>query len=705
MQFDFIQFLKQLPFSRLILSLIIGILIGLNTHIDIHFFTVFFILTLVAVFGSRKRIFKEKNFKNRWIPGFIINISFLLGGILLLKVNSPEKFKHYNTEITGEAVISEPLTEKTNSYKSILSTVTYKYKDSIIHEKTKILVYLPKTEKTKNLKYGDKLFFSGRVSEIKNPGNPHEFDYQKYLYRKGIIGQIFLNSDNFIVTGHNAGNSVFAFAYRTRNQLENSYENHGINGNELHVLQALTLGDRSEINDEIKQSYVASGAMHILAVSGLHVGIIFVLFNFLLKFLDKLKYKDKQIGKLIKAVFLILIIWSFAILSGLSPSVRRAAIMFSFVIAGKALNRHINIYNSVSASAFILLIINPYLITEVGFQLSYAAVLGIIFFQPRIVALFPVKNKILYYLWSLTAVSIAAQIGTFPISLYYFHLFPTLFFLSNIIVIPAATLILISAFFLLISSGLPYIPDFIAVFLKYILNILNTSVSFIEKIPYSNIQNISFHTEDLIFAFLFIISASVFILLKKVKTLQISLALLIIWIGFGTFRKIKTDKESQFIVYNVNKHTAVDIIGKQNYFLSEESIFKTKNITYNILPNRQYLNKSDFQFIPVDTANFNSEIIKKKGAFLAVGNKIILLLLGKNQTISEVNPKLKVDYIILSGNSAIKLKTVKDNIDFKQIIFDSSNNYYMLRRRKEECRDLNLNYFSVKDSGAFSLFF
>ncbi len=701
MQFNFIQFLKQLPFSRLILPLIAGILFALNFPVNIHLSGLFFIFIFILFLFGTKSIYKSKNFRHRWLPGLLINILLIFAGAILLKAHKPEKIQTYGTLITGEAVISEPISEKDNSYKSFLQNISYKYNDTVISERSKIIVYFSKNEAVKKLKYGDKIIFKSRINKITNPGNPHEFDYKKYLLRKGITGQVFLKNDNWKIISHHHANPIFDFAYRIRNQLETVYEKSGITGNELSVLQALTLGDRSEIDDEIRQAYVASGAMHILAVSGLHVGIIFLLFNFLLKFLDKIKYNKKHIGTWTKAVLLMIVIWSFAILSGLSPSIRRAAVMFTFVIIGKALNRHINIYNSISASAFILLIINPYQITEVGFQLSYAAVLGIIFFQAKIVALFKIKNKILYYLWSLTAVSIAAQLTTFPITLYYFHIFPTFFFLSNIIVIPAATLIIIFAVFLLISSSLPIVPDVFSFLLKYILKGMNISVSFIEQLPYSTVKNISFHNEDLIIAFLILIFISIFIFLKKVKSLQISLILLIIWIGFGSFRKITNEKHPKIFIYNINKFSAVDVIGKQNYFISEKSIFKTKNLTYGIHPNRQYLNKSDFRFIPIDTSEIKTDIIFKKGNFLIIGNKSFLIMNEKTKLVNT-NTKLKVDYIILTGKTDTNIKQITQNIDFKKIIIDSSNNFYQVQKRKEECEKLHIDYFSIKDRGVFS---
>ena len=702
MQFDFIRFLKQLPFSRLIFPLIGGILFALNFNVSIKLLGLISgILFLIFIF-SVKFIFRSKNFKHRYIPGIFTNLLLFLLGIILLKVNEEENFRLYGKKVIVSAIIDEPLSKKENSYKSVLTSVTYKSDNRIVNESAKCIVYFEKDDNIANLKYGDKIIFKTRITKIKNPGNPHEFDYKQYLHRKGINGQVYLKSSDLRHIESDRGSFIFKNAYKARTFLSEIYEEYGILGKELSVLQALTLGDRSEIDDDTRQSYVAAGAMHILAVSGLHVGIIFMLFNFLLKFLDKVKYKDRYTGKILKAFILLIIIWCFAVLSGLSPSVRRAAVMFSFIIVSKAVNRHVNIYNSISASAFILLIINPYLITEVGFQLSYAAVLSIVFFQPKLVSLLKINNRILYYLWALTSVSIAAQIGTFPVTLYYFHIFPVLFFVSNIIVIPAATAILILAVLLLISSPLPYIPNAVAFILNNILKFLNSSVSFIEKIPYSTVENISFHSEDLISAYLFIILLTIFILLKKARALQLLLLTLIIWISVGSFRKIKYSNNNSLTIYNINNCIAVDIFGKQNLFLSDKKTIKSKSVIYGIQPNRQYFNKSDFKFVPVDTTKFISDNFIKRNNLIIAGDKTFLLLTDKYKTVPVSDSKLKADYVILGGNNGLSINTIANSIDFNAVILDSSNNFYELKQRKEECDKLKINYYSISEQGAFS---
>ncbi|NPA67685.1 MAG: ComEC family competence protein, partial [Chlorobi bacterium] len=659
--------------------------------------TIIFIVSVILFFIEIKYIYEIKNFKIRYLIGISANVSLFIAGFLLTEINKSKDFKYYDNFIVCKAVISEPVTLKSNYYKSTLENIIYKTDSNIILEKSRAIVYFSGNNKPE---YGDEIIFKGSFGKIKNPGNPHEFNYKKYLSEKGITAQIFLKEKDYkLISKHQTG-IISRFAEASREYAERIYKKYGIEGKELSVLQALTLGDKSELKDDTKKSYASSGAMHILAVSGLHVGIIYMIFNFLLGFLDKVKFKTSNTGKIIKAVLLIFAVWGFAVISGLSPSIRRAALMFSFIIAGKALKYKINVYNSVSASAFVLLAVNPFLITDAGFQLSYAAITGIIFFHPEIVSLFTVKNRVLYYIWSLTAVSAAAQITTFPLSLYYFHIFPVLFFLSNLIIIPAATLILVTSLLLILSSFLPVIPDIFAVLLKFFLKVMNLSVFSIKEIPFSVIKDISFHGSDLLFAYLSIILFSAFILTKKAKTVKLLLITVILWTGTGIYQKIMRKRNYGVTVYNIKNEIAVDFIGGgENYFIGNKPARKIKHFEYGIKPNRRYINERDFKFIPADTPYYRSKTLYKNGCFTAFGNKTFLMTTKDSLMLPE--GLTEVDYIIFSGNANITPKEIKDRINFKKIIFDSSNTYSELQYLKSTCRKNNIDFYVVSEQGAF----
>jgi len=701
MQLSFIQFIKQLPFVRLILPFILGIIFQIYFTLNLKFVPYFIILSLLVIVIIELIKLNNYKFRFRFISGIFINILLVLSGAYIVKLKTPEKFKNIGEEIIGEAILSEPPSEKDNTFKTFAKLKQYSFNDSIIQWDKKIVIYFEKDSFSSNLKYGDKIVFKSRINEIITAGNPYEFNYRKFLFNKGIIAQTYIRKNNWKNTNENEGYLIFKFAYNARKYLSEIYKSHNIEGQEFAVLQALTLGDKSEIDKDTRKSYVASGAMHILAVSGLHVGIIYMILNFLLKFLDKLKTKKKHYGTFIKAVILITLLWTFALISGLSPSVRRAALMFSIVIIGRANKSNVIIYNSISASAFILLLINPYQITNVGFQLSYAAVISIVHFQPKIANLFVIKNKILYYFWSLTAVSIAAQIGTAPISLFYFHIFPNYFFIGNLIVIPLAFVIVIGAFMLLVFSAIPYLSTGIAFLLKWIIWLLNFSVATIEKLPFSYTENISFNIQDVFFMVIIIILVAILLTYKQAKNIIHILAILLIWISFNTVQKINNNTNSKLYVYNIKGKSAINFLENKNILVSDISIFKDESIKYGMLSNWMHLNKTDYTFVDFNEENYDENSIFKYKNYLFVKSNKLLIINNKDQIKHRTNKKLFINFIIISDNVNVTINDILQVYDTNIIIIDSSNNYYNKEKLKNECESLNQKYFAVSESGAF----
>lgn len=702
MYISFLQILKQLPFIRLILPFILGIILQIRYSPETKFYPILIIFLLICYIYIKKADHTVSAFKKRYLSGVIINILLLLIGAMLLSENSKNTFEYVGEEIIAEAIITLPAEEKANSYKSVFKLKTYCLNDKYYSSNEEIVVYFEKTEEAKSLEYGDKIIFKSILNKVRRSGNPNEFDYQKFLLRKGISGQTYLRAENWQLMSKNEGLIIFSLAYKVRNALAGIYKKFNIEGQESAVLQALTLGDKSFLDSETKRSYVSSGAMHILAVSGLHVGILYFLFNYLLKFIDKFKYRNINYGRWFKAIIIISFLWSFALLSGLSPSVSRAAIMFSFVILGQAMRRRINIYNSLAASAFVILLFDPYQITSVGFQLSYCAVSAIVFFQPKISNLIIINNKILFRLWSLTAVSIAAQIGTFPFSLYYFNTFPNLFFITNIIVIPLATAIIYTAVFLFIFSAIPFLSNILAYLLEYLVKLLNFSVEFVEKIPASHTENIPFLSIDIVFAYLIIFLISFYLIYKNAKSLQISLALIVIWISLNSINKIKINSQPELIVYNIKGESTVNILGKENYLISDSSILIDQKIKYG--PMNHWLHKGKINYELIEFSKNESEkgILKKKGAYIMFFNKILLIINNKKQIQYQTNNKLNIDFLLLSKNADVTIPEIKNLYNIKLIIFDSSNSFYKVEAWKKECAEINQTYYSVIKNGAFT---
>jgi competence protein ComEC len=296
---------------------------------------------------------------------------------------------------------------------------------------TRILVNAPKSEV---LTVGNRIQWKGNIVEIRPPNHPWEFSFKDYLRHKGVVGRSEIYPLGYKQIDDNHWRSSVA---SVREKLALGIENSGVSDTSQGILKALLIGKKSEIDAQTGQVYADAGVMHILAISGLHVGILLLLFRVLTKPLIYLPF-----GKWIQTALLIILLWCFAFIAGMSASVTRAVTMFSFVALGMAINQKGSIFNTLALSAVLLLFVDPHLLFDVGFQLSYIAVLGIVIIQPLLVKMYQGKNQVMRYFVDVFTVSVAAQLAVLPISLYYFHQFPALFFVSNLFVIPLITVIL-----------------------------------------------------------------------------------------------------------------------------------------------------------------------------------------------------------------------------------------------------------------------
>ena len=477
----------------------------------------------------------------------------------------------------------------------------------------------------------------------------------------------------------------FAFVYQKKllKVLESNFQDE-----ELAVISALLLGYKDLLDRETIMTYASSGAMHVLAVSGLHVGIIYLVLNSLFFFFGYFKY-----GNYLKALALILSLWAYAMLTGLSPSVLRAATMFSFIIIGSALKRETNIYNTLAASAFVLLLYNPYILLQVGFQLSYAAVLGIVYLQPKLYNLFIPSNWLMDKVWAITTVSIAAQLATFPLGMYYFHQFPNYFLLSNLFVIPLATFIINGGILLFIISFIPLFSNSIAWLINKLLLFLNLSVNWVESLPYYLTLGISITKIETLIIYSFIFLFVVAITNKKVRIIQIALSVAILFMGMQIDEQNSASQQQYFIVYNVPKERAIDFVdGNQNYFIASDNLNNDKSkMRFHIQHfrwERRVINSS-----LVSTDFITSNYCKSNNYIQFFDEKI--LLWDKN-FVKPIN-SLLLDYIIVSGKGKLDL----ENINCKQVIIDSSVPKYKWEQIKKECLKWDIPFYNVNTKGAF----
>ncbi|UCH15432.1 MAG: ComEC/Rec2 family competence protein, partial [Bacteroidales bacterium] len=552
----------KIPFIRLVIPLILGLVTGLYLEISFALLVIIagilILLFIVILFISKL----SGRYKYRPEFGFCINIFIIAAGILLIKskLNYSDKISS-QVNSTGYylcKVTNQP-DRRSGTVKTLLKVIGYK--DSINWYKCKasLQAYFQRDDKSDLLSYGDIIIIKTKIQEFRNLKNPCEFDYKRFMEQKGIRYKSYVKKGTWETVAHY--NGLNTFAVKLRNKLLGIYRKYGIKDKEFAVLSAFTLGYRNELDPELKQAFISAGAMHFLAVSGLHVGIIFYVLNFLTGFSGKIQY-----GKSVRLILIILILWFYALLTGLSPPVLRAAAMFTLIQIGISFNRTINIYNILSVTAFLILIYNPLQISDPGFQFSFLAVLGIISFQPLFYKSLIFKNRILDKVWIISTVSVSAQLGVFPLIIYYYHHFPVYFWLTNILIIIPLALSMYLAIFLFVVYPVSQLAFIVAKILVLVLKLINFFIMTIEKLPASIIENIYINLTETFLLYLIIVNISMFAILKHPGYLKVSLLCIICFLSVNLYRYYKIYKQNEIIVFNINDHTAVNFIKGRNCY-------------------------------------------------------------------------------------------------------------------------------------------
>ena len=424
----------NLTFIKLSLVLLFGIIFAfyfpLPGRLLFSLLVLLFIVFILAYFRARKQLFQQPLLFG--ISAYLLIFSIAMASVYLHDPhNQPQHYIHHlrkNTSTTPllKLKIKERLKPTISAERYIAEAeAIIRNTEEATPEKVhgKILLNITEGQPGAPLIAGKEFLAPFTLKDIQKPLNPFQFDYAEYMKHLGVEKQLSLHQ-NQLLKVNNSGFDIYALAGRLRSKISRELKQHELSPEELAIIQALLLGQRQDISSETYASYSAAGAVHILAVSGLHVGIILLLLTWLLKPLG-----NSRPAKLVRMILLLLLMWGFALIAGLSPSITRAVMMFSFIAIGMQLQRPVSVMNSLFVSLFILLLINPSLVFQVGFQLSYLAVFAIVAFQPKMRSLFEPNSKLARFFWNLTTVSIAAQLGVLPLSLYYFHQFPGLFFL------------------------------------------------------------------------------------------------------------------------------------------------------------------------------------------------------------------------------------------------------------------------------------
>lgn len=674
---------KSIPFLKILFPYLIGVICALYFGVLSNIHTVCFIsfVVLVVTFLFQKFYKPKKHFKQ---GVFIISLNlflFFLASESCYLYNAKNNAMHYTNYVVSSnqpiivtisdiPVVSEKFIKLNVTINSIQSNNAWHYAEG------NTLVYF-KNDSSIKFDIGNRLLLNTKFSYLTNPKNPKEFDYKSFLENKNIFHTIFANSNNTHIISTNNKFQLSNIGIEIKAYLVSVLRNSQLSQEAFSICSALLVGYDDEIEGDVLQSFSRSGTLHVLSVSGMHTAVLYGVLIFLFSFFDKYdKYKKT------KFTVVILILWLFVLITGLSPSILRAALMLSLVLFGKTFYKQGNSYNTLLLSAFILLLYNPYLIKDVGFLLSYSAVFGIMYLHPILQKTYSFENKIIQNLWSTVLMSISATLFTLPISLYFFHQFPIWFIFSNLIIIPISMLIMgAAALFILFYK--------ISVINQVLVFVINSSTSLMlwfakltDNSSYGFIDMISFNKLDFLFSSLLIMFFLIVIFTKQYKHVLAFCSIIIIWLSFSIYNNYKESLKKEMIVFHVKQKSVLAFrIGNTIY--GDFNTINSKDFDRYVKP--YLLTVSDLKIV-----NSTANVFKYASKTVLKANHTAIL------------PKtIEPNYIIISNNTPIELTT--NDKTKPLIIADCSNSYKFVKKLKKQCAQLEIPFYSVKESGAFQV--
>ncbi len=699
---------RPYPLLRLLFPFLSGIIIAISSgSFDGGRLWILAIMFCLLVSFRMTSHFRT-SYRFRWISGFQINLFLFLAGYSVTCIRCPANDPDYigrQPEGLFLATVAEPPAMKKGSFKTILQVRCRHQDGRWVRAHGQAVGYLKRTLNERSLQYGDFILLHASFTTIKDNSNPYAFNYFRYLNNKNINHQVFADTRAWKFVNIKSSGVVQKFAFRLRDRLLDVLRSNEVAGREFAVASALLLGYVEELDAGLRRDYAATGAMHILSVSGMHVGIIYIFLEFLLGFLNR-----RKLLRLLKAIILLTFIWFYAMLTGLSPCVFRSAAMLSLPILGKSLNRSPDMFNVIAASVFILLAIDPFLLLDVGFQLSYLAVLGIVILYKPVYDLYITAAWIPDKIWSILAVSIVAQLATLPITLYTFHQFPNYFMLTNIFVVPLSSLIIYIGIVLMVTGAIPLFSAICAKALIALVCLLNHIIHFIEQLPFSTVSGIYISSWAMVVLYLVIILGALYLFLKHISFLYLSIGAGIVFNLIILNFQVHRLNSSRMIVYNSYRSACYQ------FSIQDKSVCFYNGSRVND-PTSQKLN-SDMVNAAMDAYGIkfsrafwsgrkdrHAEVAKDflpvfySGRFIQFAGARIAIL--RKPIPARLTRAIHVDFLILSGNPKINLADALKIFHPGQIIIDATNSRMRIMQWLKESAVQQIKCHSVTENGAF----
>jgi competence protein ComEC len=548
----------------------------------------------------------------------------------------------------------------------------------------KVMLYLDQGAYPEPFQYGDMLFLSGRPQLVPGPANPESFDYRRFLALRYVYHQHYLRDGDAVLVGNDPPSFIMASAIMARKKAVDVFKRYVPGEREYAVACALVLGYKDDIDDDLNDAFAASGTLHVLAVSGLHVGILYGIVMAVLKPIRRIRG-----GKWTVALCGIAVLWIYAFITGLSPSVLRAAMMCSVATLAGPWGRRSSMYNTFAVSAFILLVYDPNRIYSVGFQLSYAAVFGIVKFYPPLLRLWEPSSWLASKIWEVSCVSIAAQVATLPLALYYFHRFPVWFLLANLAAIPLSFVILVAGLVTLAAAVWPIA----AMASGYVLNgtvwLLNRSVKLTADLPFSVIDNIYISTFQCVMLAGIVAVIAILITYRNFALICACAVLCFAFAMEGWIRTYQNASGKEFLVYHVRNGYGIELRHAfRSYFLGDS--------TSSYHPAGYRMAASVHKVESVTEQPFARELDAAR--LISWNGYTIIHIFSQGLKWPSY---LDVDCMVVSRNALRTLNDLPEGISFGQIVADGSNSASVVGRLERDAALRGIPFQATTKSGAY----
>jgi competence protein ComEC len=691
-------YIHRIPFVRLLLPFLAGIITGLSP-VSFSGYILFPVslaglLLVLYAFALRKPALRYR--RELWGGAGIVLLYFaagLLAGSVVVHDQAGKTKRTGPSVVAG--VILRPAAARQRSEKVMIRVEAVRQQGEWSAVPGKAVLYFRKGSEIARCRPGEVVLVRTTLRSFPYYGNPGGFDYRRYMNGRGFLWQGYVKEGAWCrLPGHERRSPLF-LAGRLQGEAVALLRGHGLTGQRLAVAAALLAGEREYLDRETRSLFSASGTMHILAISGLHVGILYLVLVWLFPLAG-----NSRTVKYISFPVILLALWGYAFITGLSPSVTRAALMFSLFLTASLFRRKSNPYNTLAVAAFLMLLASPLLVQEASFQLSFLAVLGIVTFYRPLYHLLATGWWVADRVWALVALSLSAQLTTFPLTLFYFHRFPLLFPVTNLLVIPLVTLFIYGGLLFFLLHAVPFAAGPLSVFLGKTAGLLLQITARAGTLPHAVVEPVWLPPAGVVWCYLMVLGITVWFVYRKPRLLILLQLLLLTGLTGLLVREWKRNDTDRLVVFNIPGETAILLSsGKTGVLLREEEKatgYYTDNAPgyYGL---KRVVTVSGEKKQPDKRISLPPGIQLRKGFFRAGGISGFWL----KEQVRPLKKKLPVDCLLFSGRKWWLVQRQLESLSPEVIVLDGSVSSYTSRRIRESCP--GQHFYEVRRAGPFIL--